>query len=401
MNGKPSAAPSIHRMALVSHNRRGYNAAMMNRTTLLAAWDSLWHLRSSHLAPLWARMLLATGVAVALALALMSIVVVFGRVDYPNWWIRSVLPNILICMCIVFTLMGTLRAAEKLLPERLVERMASVRDIRAGMTLSAIALFGIILGMTIGFTVVPPLAGFTGNLFISLPAALTKFAVFLLFVLGANWVWWRSRLRQKALRQEALEAQLRLLQAQIEPHFLFNTLANVQSLMDYDAPRAKQMLEAFSDYLRAGLSQLRQIDSTLGAELDMSRTYLELLQIRMQDRLVFSIEASEEARAARLPTLLLQPLVENAIHHGLEPKIEGGRVVITAIVKLGRLEVRVTDDGMGLDAPRRSLRSGTGMALANLRARLQTRYADDAVLTLAPMAGGTEAKLDLPCSVSA
>jgi len=396
MNGKPALAPSIHRMALVRGNGRGYNAAMTNKATLSAAWDSLWRLRSSHLAPLWARMLLATGVAVVLALALMSIVAVFGRVDYPNWWTRSMLPNILICMCIVFTLLGTLRAAERLLPERFVDRMASVHDLGAGMALSALALFGIILGMTIGFTVVPPLAGFTGNLFISLPAPLTKFAVFLLFVLGANWAWWRSRLRQKAL-----EAQLRLLQAQIEPHFLFNTLANVQSLMDYDAPRAKQMLEAFSDYLRAGLSQLRQVDSTLGAELDMSQTYLELLQIRMQERLVFSIDASEEARAARLPTLLLQPLVENAIHHGLEPKIEGGRVVITAIVNQGRLEVRVADDGMGLNAPRRTLRSGTGMAVANLRARLQTRYAEDAVLTLAPVPGGTEAKLDLPYSVNA
>ncbi len=224
--------------------------------------------------------------------------------------------------------------------------------------------------------------------------------MFLLFVLGVNWAWWRSRLRQKALRQEASEAQLRLLQAQIEPHFLFNTLANVQSLMDVDAPRAKQMLEAFSEYLRAGLGQLRQVDSTLGVELDMARTYLELLQIRMQERLTFSIEASDEARAARLPTLLLQPLVENAIHHGLEPKIEGGRVVITAIVNGGRLEVRVADDGMGLDAPRRSLRAGTGMAVANLRARLQTRFGDQAALTLSPLPSGTEASLNLPYSVN-
>jgi sensor histidine kinase YesM len=225
--------------------------------------------------------------------------------------------------------------------------------------------------------------------------------VFLLCVLGANWAWWRSRLRQKALRQEAAEAQLRLLQGQIEPHFLFNTLANVQSLMDVDAPRAKQMLEAFSDYLRAGLTQLRQVDTTLGAELDMAQTYLELMQIRMLDRLNFSIEAGPEARAARLPTLLLQPLVENAIHHGLEPKVEGGRVSIRATLADGRLEVSVVDDGMGLDAPRRSLRGGTGMAVENLRARLQTRYGDAASFTLAPLECGTQATLDLPGAVAA
>ena len=374
---------------------------MMTKLTMQAVWDSLWTLRSRHASPPWARMLMATGLSVVLALALMSVVAIFGRVDYPNWWMRSMAPNILICMCIVFTLLATLRVAENLLPAPLVERMSSVHDLNAGMVLSAVALFGIVLGGVIGLNIVPPLAGYPGVLFISVPVALAKFAVFLMFVLGANWAFWRLHLRQKALRQEALEAQLRLLQAQIEPHFLFNTLANVQSLMDHDGPRAKRMLEAFSEYLRAGLAQLRQADSTLGAELDMSQAYLELLQIRMQDRLCFTITASDAARAARLPTLLLQPLVENAIHHGLEPKIEGGRVLVTATVNNGRLEVRVLDDGMGLDAPRRSLRSGTGMAVANLRARLHTRFGDDAALTLAPLVAGTEARLDLPYRVRA
>ena len=375
---------------------------MTIKLTMQSAWGSLWILRGRHEAPLWARLLLATAIATALALGLMSIAAVFTRVDHPNWWRASMLPNILICICIVFTLLATLRAAEKLLPEALVARMSSVRDLRAGMYLSAISLFGIILGMTIGFTVVPPLVGFSvWAMFISLPAALTKFAIFLLFVLGANWAWWRSRLRQKELRREAAEAQLRLLQGQIEPHFLFNTLANVQSLMDVDVARAKQMLEAFSDYLRAGLTQLREVDTTLGAELDMAQTYLELMQIRMLDRLEFSIEAGPEARAASLPTLLLQPLVENAIHHGLEPKVAGGRIRIRATVAEGRLEVSVDDDGMGLEAPRRSLRGGTGMAVGNLRARLQTRYGDGASLTLAPLEQGTQATLDLPVGAPA
>jgi LytS/YehU family sensor histidine kinase len=157
------------------------------------------------------------------------------------------------------------------------------------------------------------------------------------------------------------------------------------------------MLETFSGYLRAGLSQLRQTDSTLGAELEMAGSYLSLLQIRMEERLQFRIDASEEARAAAMPTLMLQPLVENAIHHGLEPKLDGGSVVVSAVVSAGRLEIRVSDDGIGLDAPSRRLRPGAGMALANLRSRLHTRFGGDASLTLrAGEAGGTEAILDLP-----
>jgi sensor histidine kinase YesM len=157
------------------------------------------------------------------------------------------------------------------------------------------------------------------------------------------------------------------------------------------------MLETFSGYLREGLSQLRQADSTLGAELEMARSYLSLLQIRMEERLHFRIDATEEARAASIPTLMLQPLIENAIHHGLEPKLDGGSVLVSAVVAGGRLEVRVSDDGMGMDAPSRRLRPGAGMALANLRSRLQTRFGVDASLTLrAGAAGGTEAVLELP-----
>lgn len=308
--------------------------ADMQTPTLRQAWQSLWELRRTRSVSTRARLLVASLLAVALALGLMSIVAVFGRVDRPNWWMASLLPNIGICLCIVHTLLGTLRLAERLLPVSLVERMSDVRDIRAGMALSALALSGIILGMTIGFTIVPILVGFkVWGMFASLPAALTKFAVFLLFVMAANWAWWRGRLREQQLRQDALDARLRLLQGQIEPHLLFNTLANVQSLMDYDPPRAKRMLETFSAYLRAGMTQLRETESTLGAELEMARTYLALYQIRMEERLQFRIEAGGEALAARMPALMLQPLVENAIHHGLEPKLDGGSVLVSAQVE--------------------------------------------------------------------
>lgn len=375
---------------------------MTGKTALLQGWRSLWELRPHHDVSLAARLLVASLIAIVLALGLMAFVAIFGRVDRQGWWWASMLPNIGICLCIVHTLFGVLRLAERVLPAPLVARMSEVRDIRAGMALSSLSLAAIILGMTIGFTIVPMLVGFNvWGMFISLPAALTKFAVFILFVLGVNWAWWRSRLRQQQLLGEVTQARLRLLQGQIEPHLLFNTLANIQSLMDYDPPRAKRMLETFSSYLRTSLSQLRQGDSTLETELDMAGQYLSLLQIRMEDRLRFRIDASEEARLAVMPTLMLQPLLENAIHHGLAPKLEGGSVLVQASVSGGRLQVRVIDDGIGLHSPGASgkqLRPGAGMALANLRSRLQAQYGEQASLRLlARDAGaGAEAVLELP-----
>src|SRR5471032_1492386 len=376
---------------------------MIRKASLILAWRSLWELRPQYEVSTITRLLGASVLVISLALGLMSIVAIFGRIDRPGWWWASLLPNIGICLCIVWTLFGVLRLAERCLPEPLVQRMSQVRDIRAGMMLSALALAGIILGMTIGFTIVPLLVGFKlWGMFISLPAALTKFAVFILFVMAANWAWWRSRLRQQQLQNEVTQAQLRLLQGQIEPHLLFNTLANIQSLMDYEPARAKRMLETFSAYLRASLSQLRQTDSTLEAELDMAGNYLFLQQIRMEQRLRFRIDASEQARLALMPTLMLQPLVENAIEHGLAPKLEGGSVLVSAAVCEGRLEVRILDDGAGLTAPRKRLRPGSGMALANLRSRLLTQFGTRASLILRECEDGSEAVLELPyrCSIS-
>ncbi|HEX7438307.1 MAG TPA: histidine kinase, partial [Caldimonas sp.] len=129
---------------------------------------------------------------------------------------------------------------------------------------------------------------------------------------------------------QATEAQLRLLQAQIEPHFLFNTLANVVGLIEADPPRAKLMLESFIDYLRSSLGGLRGERHTLGEEIDLIDAYLRVIAIRMAHRLHYEIDVPDALRALPLPALSLQPLVENAVVHGLEPKIEGGRVRVDA-----------------------------------------------------------------------
>jgi len=153
------------------------------------------------------------------------------------------------------------------------------------------------------------------------------------------------------------------------------------------------MLEAFSDHLRAGMGQLRVDETTLGAELEMAANYLRLLQIRMGERLRFSVEAGLDARAALLPPLLLQPLVENAIRHGLEPKVAGGEVRIVAAVENGLLRVQVRDDGLGAEAPPAA--KGAGTALANIRARLRHRYGEHASLQVLHGAG-TDATIELP-----
>ena len=210
-------------------------------------------------------------------------------------------------------------------------------------------------------------------------------------------MYWGARNRQIAAEARATEAQLKLLQAQIEPHFLFNTLANVVSLIDHDAPRAKQMLESFIDYLRASLTHLRRSDSSLGAELDMAAAYLALLRTRMEGRLQYDIEANDTARRAVLPPLLLQPLVENAIQHGLEPKVEGGRVSIRADVVGAQLRISVRDDGLGLAAgPAQRPSAGTGVALQNVRERLVSRYGGQASMRLTELTPGVLASIELP-----
>jgi len=222
-------------------------------------------------------------------------------------------------------------------------------------------------------------------------------------------------LRHRAMhdRMRANEAQLRLLQGQMEPHFLFNTLANVISLVDADAPRAKHMLETLTDYLRASLGGLRHGDSTLAAELDLARRYLALMRTRMGERLRFEIEIDDSLGPARLMPLVLQPLIENAVKHGLEPRVDGGLVRVKAArVRMeGRdsLQVCVEDDGAGLAVAARRPRhtvaggpDGHGIALANLRERLQARFGVSAVLTLADLesGAGTRACLVVPWQVA-
>jgi hypothetical protein len=210
----------------------------------------------------------------------------------------------------------------------------------------------------------------------------------------------KMKARQFQAENQATEARLRLLQAQIEPHFLFNTLANVVSLMDVDTARAKAMLESFVDYLRASLDGFGHGRHTVGAEIDLVEAYMRIIKMRMEDRLHYVIDVPEPLRGRSLPALTLQPLVENAIVHGLEPQILGGTIRIAATLEGGSLVLTVEDDGAGLgNAPVSALpaRAGNGVALVNIRARLRQTYGSTAELRLdAITPHGVRARLALP-----
>jgi signal transduction histidine kinase len=206
-----------------------------------------------------------------------------------------------------------------------------------------------------------------------------------------TWFFW-SRHRAAELERGRVEAQLKLLQAQIEPHFLFNTLANLDALIATDPARAREMLRHLNDYLRATLAAARRERSSLQDEFELLRNYLEVIAIRMGPRLKFELALPPEIAAREVPPMLLQPLVENAVKHGLEPKVDGGTVTVGAREERGRLVLEVADTGVGQWAG-----DGGGVGLANVRERLAAAFAGAArVETGANPAGGFTVTLTLP-----
>ncbi len=231
------------------------------------------------------------------------------------------------------------------------------------------------------------------------PAAMTANAAigFLVLTVAAGFAvtfyfWTRERLA--ASERLAAEAHLKLLTAQIEPHFLFNTLANLQALIAIDPPRAQTMLGHLDTYLRATLAATRRTHSTLAEEFTLLRGYLEIIAIRMGARLGFELDLPLALGAAAIAPMLLQPLVENAIQHGLEPKVEGGQVRVAARNDGKLLVLTVEDTGMGIDSAR-TPRSGLG--LVNVRQRLAALYGAAASLDIADNpAGGTRVTMRIP-----
>jgi signal transduction histidine kinase len=266
-------------------------------------------------------------------------------------------------------------------------------------------LVGTIAGYSLGSQIGDMVTGFsTPSLLQNRPAIVIS----LIAAIGATFFFYANeRLHQEqaaaeAARRLAAESQLKLIESQLEPHMLFNTLANLRVLIGLDSARAQAMLDHLIAYLRATLSASRAARHPLAAEFDRVADYLALLAIRMGPRLEVEIVLPDELRVLPVPPLLLQPLVENCIHHGLEPKVAGGRIELRARREGSSLQLTVRDTGVGLaDAP---ASQGTGFGTTQVRERLAALFGDRASFTLVAATdaeGGAIATITLPLTEAA
>ncbi|MBH9552969.1 sensor histidine kinase [Inhella gelatinilytica] len=367
---------------------------------LLSAWRRYWRFtprRADPALPQWL-FTLGQGLVAGVLLALFGKLVLFPELSWSAWWLRSLLPTVFCLLSIFICVRLAFRAAERWAPPALVQRLTGRPTLATGAFFAALSISAAAVGWLFAVVVISLVLQrnvLTGSVqaWSGLPLLLASSTA-----LSIVWGLWASHLwRQQQLKTQLTEAQLKLLQAQIEPHFLFNTLANVRSLIDYEPRQAAEMLDLFTEHLRGSLNAMRAELVPLEHELQLVQQYLRLMQLRMCERLSFTIDADPAVRAVPIPPLLLQPLVENAIRHGLECQVAGGRVEILAQAINGRLSLLVRDDGSGLNAPRRLDRKGNGVALANIRERLTSRYGEAAHFSLRPaQPRGTEAHIELP-----
>lgn len=273
------------------------------------------------------------------------------------------------------------------------------------LKLGLVTLLAIPAGVVLGGSAAAWMTG-TPALLASLAALATPggIAILLLTALASlvavHFLTQRDRLLAERLRAEnadirATSARLQLLQQQIEPHMLFNSLANAHALIDEDPPRAQELIEALSELLRTSMQVSLQPLVTLRQEFDLLQHYLQLMAVRMGPRLDWRLDLPSEFEHVRVPPLTIQPLVENAVKHGLDPQPAGGRVEVCVRAEGRQLLIEVTDDGMGLqvDDPFATGRIG----LDNVRKRLVGSFGEGAGLQLAPQAPhGVRATLLLP-----
>jgi sensor histidine kinase YesM len=201
--------------------------------------------------------------------------------------------------------------------------------------------------------------------------------------------------REKRIKNEKMvtETYLRLLQAQIEPHFLFNTLTSILSLSKNDPQKAKKMLNNFMQYLETTLSKTRASVTTIGQDIELLKTYLEIFKVRMGKRLQYSVKADDEVKNLPFPSMLIQPIVENAVKHGLEPKIDGGKINIQVkMIEDDRIRWNIEDTGLGM-----SDKANKGTGLSNIKERLKSLYGDEGHLTLMDnIPSGVKVTLEVP-----
>ena len=370
---------------------------MNTRALLRASWRSWYSLDFQHVGPAWLQYVwtFVFAAIVAVAFAVLEVAVNAGHIHSPvallSAFGTSYLHNLVVSLCVAYMIHLLLDLGARLIG---VQRLRGLPSRHRSLFFTLVPLSGLAIGWPLGMRL-------AFGEFSQFPGVWASSITVMLLICGAFVSYFAVKHRELEAERRASEAQLKLLQGQIEPHFLFNTLANVVSLMEVDTPRARAMLESFIDYLRSSLGSLRHEGHTLGDELALVMAYLEVVSIRMDDRLRYRIDVPDALRRARLPALTLQPLVENAIVHGLEPKMEGGQVTVAATSQGGRLVVTVQDDGLGLPAdtsrPTQRRANGSGTACHNIRERLLNRHGSAASLHLAAaVPHGVRATLTLP-----
>lgn len=383
----PKSRPGHYTFNMNSDPSINYTAANAGRGSLFGFRDVMrhwWTFNVDRPGAQW-QYLLATFVYNSL----FAVILTIGFVAFDSratWW-RTFFETLLVSNCIGFSIHLLMELVFGTVLARMNRRLAQWQN---GLIASFVAFVGIYLGYTLAFALL-------GRNFTALMSKYPRFALGMLLVGLLGCVLWllimdgqTRRIRAEAdearhaeerqrLAAQAKDAELRALQAQIEPHFLFNTLANVLALIDYEPQKAKRMLDSFITHLRQSLDASRQTQATLGSELDLVASFLQILSVRMGDRLKFDIDCPDALRSTQFAPLLLQPLVENAVKYGLEPKLEGGRVEIHVVELDGRIHIRVDDDGVGLSA-KSTARAGAGTGIANIRGRLATIYGSSATL---------------------
>ncbi len=297
---------------------------------------------------------------------------------------------------VLFTVAGNLAIVRR---GRVPREAAQIVAVIAGSGLGTLVT-GFVKGRTVGVMLTDNIAGFIATCGLGIGFGCTIVTLYFYREQSA-----RARAETARIRAEAdaaraedekqrLSARLQLLQAQVEPHFLFNTLANVQHLVETDPVTAARMLSSLIRYLRAALPHMREQTSTLGREVEMVRAYLEIQQVRMGTRLAFDIDLPPAMAALPYPPTMLISLVENAIEHAIDPLPEGGRIRVVASATPAGARVAVTDDGAGL-----SEHVAMGIGLSNIRERLATLYGRGARLDLVEnVPRGVTASIELPAA---
>jgi sensor histidine kinase YesM len=310
-------------------------------------------------------------------------------------FINTYLDLLVTALCVGYTAMLLFTVAGNIRQDRVPREVMQVLAVVAGSVLGTI-LAGFVKGRDLSQMFTERLAGVAISMGLGIGFGCVVVAAMILREKHA-----RDQARillaeseRHQLEKRVLEARLQLMQAQVEPHFLFNTLANVQHLVETDAASASRVLESLIQYLRAALPQMREGATNLGREVDMARAFLEIHRVRMGSRLDFGIEVPESLKCRPFPPMMLISLVENAIKHGVDPCCECGTITIRAEEAAGRLKVSVADTGEGVTP-----KKGGGVGLTNIRERLKALYGSSARLVLEENAPrGVVASIEVPAT---